>query len=145
MKFKIGFKDRKYVIRPNIILASLVTALIAVFLIDFPFHYLISSPQEEISYYLMKFAVYFLYSVIFFKFYKITKRSLIIASLIVSLVWGAYYNVLPSILGYSPYGIALTGISVLGRGVFVSGLLFGLIHMLAYYVGVRAAQKVVRV
>jgi hypothetical protein len=55
-------------------------------------------------------------------------------------LWGIYYNILPPIFDYYPFGIALAGLCFLGMGLFGTGLAFGTIHTVAFIGGYYSAK-----
>ncbi len=122
----------------KLVLNSLLIAAIGVFIINYFSHKFLSSPMETLPYFLVKSAVYFIFSLLFLGFINLEKKEFLKVAgggIIVALIWGAYYNVLPGILNYSPFGISLYGLTFLGMGVFGTGLAFGIVHTLAFVGG----------
>ncbi len=123
----------------NLFFQALILSIVAVFAVDFLFHYFFSSPMETTYYFLAKFALFFAYSFLFLKYYKMNKKwefyMVVLAGAIVSLIFGAYYNIFPAIFHYSPFGISLAGLTFLRMGEFGTGLAFGIVHTSAFVVG----------
>jgi hypothetical protein len=65
-----------------------------------------------------------------------------IGGIIVASLWGMYYNVLPLIFDYYPFGIPLRGLTFLGMGIFGTGLAFGIVHTLAFVGGYYATKPI---
>ncbi len=128
-------------------LRAAVIAVVGVWVIDYISHLIFSSPMETTSYFLGKMTLYFLYSIVVLsvfsfrgrKFWKVT-----VAGIVVALLWGAYYNVLPLVFHYYPFGIPLAYLSFLGMGLFGTGLAFGVVHTLAFVGGYYTAERVIR-
>lgn len=101
--------------------------------------------METEAYFLTKLTWFFIFSIIFLSITNTEKRSFIKvlgAGILVSLIWGAYYNVLPILFDFYPFGIPLEGLSFLGMGLLGTGLAFGTVHTLAFVVGYYVAQHV---
>ena len=47
-----------------------------------------------------------------------------------------YYNVLPAVFNYYPFGITLAGLTFLGMGLLGTGIVFGTVHAFAFYLGI---------
>ena len=127
----------------RIFIASLLISVIGVFVIDYFSHLLFSSPMETLGYFFGKMALYFIFSIIFLAVFNLRKGEfvkVIIAGIVVSLIWGAYYNVLPLIFDYYPFGISLDGLTFLGMGLFGTGVAFGIVHTLAFIGGYYASK-----
>ncbi len=129
-------------------LASIVITLVGVFGVDYFSHLLLSSPMETLPYFFTKAALYVIFSFIFLSTANLSQhefRKVILAGVGVALIWGAYYNVLPEIFHYYPFGIALYGLTFLGMGIIGTGLAFGLVHTVAfvagYYVSKLSTEK----
>lgn len=121
---------------------ALIIASIAVFIIDLPVHYFLSSPMETTSYFIAKFIFYSIFSLIFLNYYDIEDTKIvIIAGTIVASLWGIYYNILPSYLGYVPYGLALKDVTFLNFGYLGSALGFGITHTLGFVLGARLVGR----
>ncbi len=127
----------------KIVISSLLISIIGVFVIDYFFHLLFSSPMETLPYFMAKTTVYFLFSIMFLSIFNLEKNEfikVIIAGVIVSSLWGMYYNILPSIFDYYPFGISLAGLTFLGMGLLGTGLAFGSIHALAFIGGYYSSK-----
>jgi hypothetical protein len=107
--------------------------------------------METVPYFLAKWALYFVFSILFLSFIDVNKKEfvkVIVAGVIVSLVWGFYYNILPIIMDkvfsidFYPFGIALKGLTFLGMGLLGTGVAFGAVHTLAF-VGGYYSTKVI--
>jgi hypothetical protein len=61
------------------------------------------------------------------------------AGVVVASLWGMYYNVLPALFDYYPYGISLRGLSFLGMGLVGTGIAFGVVHTAAFVAGYYSA------
>ena len=122
-------------------LKSIIISMVGVLGIDLLTHTFLSTPNETFGYFAIKFILFLVFSFIFlliFKkpsFYKVA-----IGGIIVSLIFGFYYNILPLLTGYSTYGISLRDISFLGAGIFLTGLAFGIVHTLAFVVGFYSSK-----
>ncbi len=128
----------------KIAISSIVISLVGVYVIDYFSHLLFSNPMETIPYFMAKMVLYFVFSMIFLSFVDTTKKEFVkvaVAGIIVSLLWGFYYNILPVIMDkffnidFYPFGIALEGLTFLGMGLFGTGLAFGIVHTLAFIGG----------
>ena len=122
----------------KILISSLIISIIGVFVIDYFSHLLFSNPMETTTYFLGKMTLYFIFSILFLSIFNLQKnefRKVLIAGITVALIWGAYYNILPAIFDYYPFGIALKGLSFLGMGLLGTGLAFGIVHTLAFVGG----------
>lgn len=122
----------------KIVTRSLLLSAIGVFVIDYFAHLLFSNPMETVPYFMAKMAFYFVFSVIFFSIFNLNEKEFVkvsVAGIVVSLMWGAYYNVLPTLFNYYPLGISLRGLTFLGMGLFGTGLAFGIVHTLAFVGG----------
>jgi len=94
--------------------------------------------METPGYFLAKFLVFLVFSLIFLSFVTVPKNGLVkvaAAGVFVSLLWGSYYNILPLLLGYYPFGIALEGLTFWGMGLLGTGIAFGIVHTLAFVGG----------
>ena len=131
----------------KIAISSLFISAIGVFVVDYFSHLLFSNPMETLPYFMAKSAVYFIFSIIFLSIFNLKERELVkvlVAGIAVSLLWGIYYNVLPSIFDYYPFGISLRGLTFLGMGLFGTGLAFGTVHALAFMGGYYSAKIVLK-
>jgi hypothetical protein len=122
----------------KIITKSLLIALSGVFVVDYFSHLAFSSPMETWPYFWAKATWYFVFSIIFLSVIKLEKNEFIkvaVGGVLVASLWGAYYNILPAIFDYYPFGIPLSGLTFLGMGLFGTGLAFGTIHVVAFVGG----------
>lgn len=106
--------------------------------IDYFSHLFFSNPMETPPYFMAKMTLYFVFSIVFLSLFKLENYEFIkvaVARIIVASTWGIYYNILPAIFHYYPFGISLTGLSFLGMGLFGTGVVFGTIHTLAFIGG----------
>ena len=128
----------------KILIQSLIISVIAVFLIDYFAHLFLSIPMETIPYFLIKFLLYFVFAFIFLMIFRKAKfYQVALGGILVGLFFGFYYNILPLFTtNYPIYGIPLSEISFLGRGIFLTGLAFGIIHTLGFLVGFYASKSV---
>jgi hypothetical protein len=127
----------------KIAINSLVISIVGVFVIDYFSHLLFSNPMETVPYFFAKAAVYFIFSIIFLSIMNLEKNEFIkvaIGGIIVASLWGMYYNIFPSLLGYYPFGISLRGLTFLGMGLFGTGFAFGTVHALAFVGGYYASK-----
>ncbi len=119
-------------------ISALLIAVIGVFGVDYFSHLLFSSPMETIPYFLSKFVLYLVFSTVFLTLFKLQKHefgTVAGAGVVVAALWGMYYNVLPLLFGYYPFGIPLQGLTFLGMGLLGTGIAFGIVHTLAFIVG----------
>jgi hypothetical protein len=139
---------QKYI---KIVINSFMIAVIGVYGIDYFSHLLFSNPMETIPYFLAKMTLYFVFSIIFLLFIDLDKKGftkVLAAGIMVSLLWGFYYNILPIIMDkvfnidFYPFGIALMGLSFLGMGTFGTGLAFGTVHTLAFVGGYYVSKLI---
>lgn len=124
---------------------SVLIAIVGVFVIDYFSHLLFSDPMETFSYFLAKMAFYIVFSFIFLSVLDLNKNEFIkvlIGGVVVSSLWGMYYNVLPIVFDYYPFGISLGGLSFLGMGILGTGIAFGTVHTLAFMGGYYSSKKV---
>ncbi|MBI5913333.1 hypothetical protein HY839_02735 [Candidatus Azambacteria bacterium] len=133
--------DKKNYIK--IVLGSLLISAIGVFVIDYFSHLLFSDPMETPAYFMAKMAFYFIFSLIFLSVFDLKGNTFITvasAGVIISSIFGFYYNILPAIFYYQPFGIPLRGLTFLGMGLVGTGLAFGVVHALAFIVGYYSAK-----
>jgi hypothetical protein len=127
----------------KIILKSLFIAAIGVLVIDYFFHLFFSNPMETPPYFMAKMTLYFVFSLIFLSNFNLEAREFFkvaAAGVIVASTWGIYYNILPALFGFSPFGIPLAGLTFLGMGLFGTGVAFGTVHVLAFIGGYYAVK-----
>lgn len=123
-------------------------AVVGVFGVDYFSHLLFSSPMETASYFLSKFVLYCIFSITFLFFFKLQKHefgTVAGAGVVVSALWGIYYNVLPLLFGYYPFGIALQGLTFFGMGLLGTGVAFGVVHTLAFVVGYYVTNYILKI
>ena len=123
--------------------SALLIAATGVFGVDYFSHLLFSSPMETGPYFFAKLIVFFVFSFVFLSVFR-SKNSfgaVAGAGVIVSALWGLYYNVLPLAFGYDPFGISLQGLTFLGMGLLGTGIAFGIVHALAFVVGYYIATS----
>ena len=131
----------------KIIIASVLISAIGVLVIDYFSHLLFSSPMETTAYFMTKMVFYLLFSIILLSVFNPKEKEFIkvsSAGITIALIWGAYYNVLPSIFNYYPFGISLYGLTFLGMGTFGTGLAFGIVHTLAFIGGYYSAKFILK-
>ncbi|MFA6973424.1 MAG: hypothetical protein WC238_01615 [Parcubacteria group bacterium] len=122
--------------------ASIITA-VGVYVVDYFSHLLFSDPMETLPYFMAKATWYFVFSVVFLSVLNLDKREtikVIIGAIIVASVWGAYYNILPALFDFYPFGLTLSGINFLGMGILGSGVAFGSVHIFAFIGGYYATK-----
>lgn len=123
---------------PKIVLNAIIISVLGVYVIDYFSHLFFSSPMETLPYFMVKFALYFVFSIFFLLFIDVNKKEFIkvaIGGIVVASIFGIYYNILPSIFDFYPAGISLSGLTFLGMGLFGTGLAFGIVHTLAFIGG----------
>jgi uncharacterized BrkB/YihY/UPF0761 family membrane protein len=129
----------------HIFIGSLIIAIIGVFVVDYFSHKFFSNPMETIPYFFAKAAWYVIFSFLFLSFMNLKKKEfgkVLIGGIIVSALWGAYYNVFPVVFDYYPFGMSLYGLSFLGMGLLGTGIAFGTVHTLAFIVGYYASRRI---
>lgn len=127
----------------KIILSSILIPLIGVGVIDYFSHLFFSKPMETPAYFAGKMIMFFVFSLLFLNFIKLEKKEFIkvvAGGIIVASLWGIYYNILPEIFDFYPYGIALRGLTFFGLGLAGTGLAFGTVHTLSFVGGYYAAK-----
>ena len=138
----------------KIIIYSLVITGVGVFVIDYFSHLVFSDPMETVPYFFTKAALYFVFSLLFLSFVELkSKRFLkvLIAGVVVSLLWGFYYNILPAVMDsvfnidFYPFGVALNGLTFLGMGLLGTGFAFGVVHTAAFVGGYYVTVLVERI
>ncbi len=131
----------------KIIISSLLISIVGVFVIDYFSHLLFSSPMETLSYFMAKSTLYFVFSIIFLSILNLNNNEFIkvaVGGIIVSLLWGMYYNIFPIIFDYYPFGIPLKGLTFLEMGLFGTGLAFGTVHTLAFIGGYYSSKFILK-
>lgn len=131
----------------KIVINSLLISAVGIFVIDYFSHLFFSNPMETPPYFLAKATLYFLFSILFLSTFNLRENGLIkvvVAGIVVSSLWGLYYNVLPSIFDYYPFGIPLAGLTFLGMGILGTGIAFGTVHALAFIVGYYASKSILK-
>ncbi len=131
----------------KVLLGAIFTAVIGVFGVDYFSHKFFSNPMETIPYFLIKLGLYFVFSLIFLYGMNLKKKEFVkvlVGGIVVSSLFGIYYNVLPEIFNFYPLGIALKGITFLGMGELGTGVAFGTVHTLAFIVGYYASKFILR-
>jgi len=122
----------------KIIVRALLLSLVGVFAVDYFFHLLFSNPMETPPYFMAKATMYFVFSIIFLLVMNLEKNEFIkvaIGGAVVASLWGIYYNILPAIFDFYPFGIPLRGLTFLGMGLWGTGLAFGTVHTLSFVGG----------
>ena len=122
----------------KIIIRSVLISIIGVLVIDYFSHLLFSNPMEPLPYFMAKTSLYFVFSILFLSLLNLKEKELLkifIGGVVVSLMWGIYYNILPVIFNFSPFGIPVIGLTFLGMGLLGTGLAFGIVHTLAFMGG----------
>jgi len=136
---------RKY---SQVLIRSFVIAVVGVFGVDYFSHLLFSAPMETTSYFFAKLTLFFLFSLVFLSFFGSEETKflkVLVGGIIVSLIWGTYYNILPNIFDFYPFGIPLVGLTFLGMGLFGTGLAFGIVHAVAFVVGYYISKLTVHI
>lgn len=131
----------------KIVISSLLISAIGVFVIDYFSHLFFSDPMETTSYFLAKATLYFMFSIVFLLIFNPEKHrfvKVVGAGIVVASIWGMYYNVLPLIFDYYPFGIPLAGLTFLGMGLLGTGLAFGTVHTLAFIGGYYSARRILK-
>jgi hypothetical protein len=101
--------------------------------------------METPAYFMAKMTLYLVGAVIFLSFFNLNKHQsfkVLTAGFIIASLWGIYYNVLPVLFDFYPFGIPLNGLSFLGMGILGTGLAFGLVHIAAFVVGYYLSQLI---
>lgn len=126
----------------KIVISALIISFIGVFIVDRTAHLLFSSPMETTAYFMAKMVLYFVFSILFLSIFNLKKKEFLkvaVAGIVVASMWGIYYNILPPILHYSPFGYPLAYLSFWGMGLFGTGVAFGVVHTIAFIVGYYAS------
>lgn len=128
----------------RVLLRSILIGAIGVFVIDYFSHLLFSSPMETTPYFFAKMALYVVFSLVFLSALNLRVHEfskVIMGGIVVALLWGTYYNVLPALFDFYPFGISLRYLSFLGMGIIGTGLAFGIVHTLAFIGGYYASKS----
>jgi len=131
----------------EIAISSLLISFIGVYIIDYFSHLLFSNPMEPLPYFFVKTTLYFVFSIIFLSVFNLSKKEFIkvlVAGIVVSAIFGIYYNVLPALFDFYPVGVALEGLTFLGMGLFGTGLAFGAVHTLAFMGGYYSSKLILK-
>jgi len=129
----------------TIIIRSFLISIIGVFVIDYLSHLLFSNPMETMPYFLAKLTLYIIFSILFLSFINLQKNEpikVLLGGIAVSLLWGTYYNILPTLFDYYPFGIPLAGLTFLGMGILGTGLAFGIVHTIAFIGGYYSSKLI---
>mgnify|MGYP003394312482 CR=1 FL=1 len=132
----------------KILIGSVLISVIGVLIIDYFSHLLFSNPMETPPYFMAKMTLYFVFSMIFLSIINLTEKEFLkvaIGGIVVSSMWGIYYNILPAIFDFYPFGIPLRGLTFLGMGIFGTGLAFGITHTLAFIGGYYASKRLLKI
>lgn len=127
----------------KIVVESLLISIVGVFVVDYFSHLLFSSPMEPLPYFFAKAILYIVFSIVFLSFIDVGKKEFVkvaVAGIVVSSVFGMYYNIFPLIFDYYPVGVPLGGLTFWGMGLFGTGLAFGIVHTLAFVVGYYSSK-----
>lgn len=131
----------------KILAKSLILSIVGVFIIDYFSHLLFSNPMETVPYFLAKLTLFIIFSLIFFSFMKLHKSEfpkVLLGGIVVSLLWGTYYNILPALFDFYPFGIPLEGLTFLGMGLLGTGLAFGTVHTVAFIGGYYTSKLFIK-
>ena len=131
----------------KIAIESILIAVIGVFVIDYFSHKFFSNPMETISYFIAKVVFYIIFSFLFL-FIELKRKKfikLLIGGIIVASLWGIYYNILPTLFDYYPFGISLEGLTFLGMGILGTGMAFGIVHILAFIGGYYTSNLILKI
>ncbi len=67
--------------------------------------------------------------------------KVLVGGIVISSLWGTYYNILPAIFDFYPFGISLRDLTFLGMGLFGTGLAFGTVHTIAFLGGYYVSKE----
>lgn len=129
------------------LIRSVMIAIIGVFVIDYFSHLLFSSPMETFAYFVAKMTFFIIFSVLFLSVLDLNRNEFVkvaIGGVVVSSLWGMYYNVLPVVFDYYPFGIPLEGLNFLGMGLLGTGVAFGIVHTLAFIGGYYSSKVLLK-
>jgi len=127
----------------KIIIKSLLISVVGVLVLDYFSHLLFSNPMEPLPYFMAKMTLYFVFSAIFLFVINLMEKEFVkvlVGGIVVASLWGVYYNILPVIFHFSPFGIPVNGLTFLGMGLLGTGLAFGIVHTLAFIGGYYSAK-----
>ncbi|HRZ33997.1 MAG TPA: hypothetical protein P5548_03825 [Candidatus Moranbacteria bacterium] len=122
----------------QIVFRAIIISIVGVYGIDYFSHLLFSNPMETLPYFIVKFVLYLVFSILFISFIDVSKKEftkVIIGGIVVASIFGIYYNILPLMFDFYPAGISLSGLTFLGMELFGTGLAFGTVHTLAFVGG----------
>ena len=125
------------------IIKSLLIAVVGVLVIDYFSHLLFSNPMEPLPYFLAKMTLYFVFSMIFLSVINLSEKEFVkvlVGGVAVASLWGIYYNILPAIFDFYPFGIPVSGLTFLGMGLIGTGIAFGVVHTVAFIGGYYSAK-----
>lgn len=131
----------------QILIHSLLIPIIGVLVIDYFSHLWFSDPMETVPYFLAKMTLFFIFSILFLFTFDLKKHEFLkvaVAGLTVSIIWGIYYNILPVLFNFYPFGIPLAGLTFLGMGLLGTGLAFGTVHTVAFIGGYYGGKHILR-
>ncbi|MFA6177866.1 MAG: hypothetical protein WC694_03180 [Candidatus Paceibacterota bacterium] len=135
----------------KIALNAIIISFVGVYVIDYFSHLLFSNPMETLPYFIVKFSLYFLFSILFLSFIDVNRKEFIkvsVAGILVASIFGFYYNILPFIMNkvfnvyFYPFGISLNKLTFLGMDLFGTGVAFGIIHTLAFVGGYYSTKLI---
>jgi hypothetical protein len=132
----------------KILISSVLISVIGVMVVDYFSHLLFSNPMETLPYFFAKMALFFVFSFLFLSISSLKKKEFVkvaIAGVTVSLIWGTYYNILPALFDFYPFGIPLRGLTFLGMGLFGTGVAFGTVHTVAFIVGYYVSKRILKI
>ncbi len=127
----------------KILIQSILISIIGVFVIDYFSHLFFSNPMETTSYFLAKMSLYIVFSILFLSISNLSRnelRKVVIGGIIVASLWGTYYNILPALFDFYPFGIPLEGLTFLNMGLVGTGIAFGIVHTLAFIGGYYSSK-----
>ncbi len=78
------------------------------------------------------------------KLHKSEFPKVLLGGIVVSLLWGTYYNILPALFDFYPFGIPLEGLTFLGMGLLGTGLAFGTVHTVAFIGGYYTSKLFIK-
>lgn len=129
----------------EIIISSVLISVIGVLVIDYFSHLLFSDPMEPLPYFMAKMSLYFVFSAIFLSVINLMEKEFVkvlVGGVVVASLWGIYYNILPVVYHFSPFGIPVNGLTFLGMGLLGTGIAFGIVHTIAFIGGYYSAKSI---